>query len=97
MKTIAKFSFLLITSAVLSACGGGGGAGAPTPNAGTSAAAPAPIAPVPGTTVVTAPLLGTYAAGSEQANVFALLNQERSSCGFGALQQDSRLDRTLTP
>lgn len=94
MKTIAQFSFLLITAAVLAACGGGGGADAPTSNAGTSAASPAPIAPAPATTVVGVTLPGTYAVGSEQANVFALLNQERTRCGFGALQQDARLDQS---
>lgn len=96
MKTIAQFSFLLTTVAVLSACGGGGGAAAPTSNTGTSAASPAPIVPVPATTVVMVTLPGTYSVGSEQSNVFALLNQERTRCGFGALQQDARLDRSAS-
>ncbi len=96
MKTTAQ-SFLLITAAaVLSACGGGGGAVAPTSNSGTSAsaAAAAPLPPVPVTTVVTVPTLGTYLAGSEQANVYSLLNAQRIQCGFGALQQDARLDQS---
>lgn len=90
-KTIAQFSFLLLTAAVLSACGGGGAA-APT-NPGTSAASPAPLPAVPATTVVTLPTIGTYAVGSEQANVFSLLN-ERTKCGFGALQQNAQLDQS---
>lgn len=96
MKTIAQFSFLLFTAAALAACGGGGGADAPTSNAGTSAASPAPIAPAPApaTTVVTVPSVGTYLAGSEQANVFNLLNAERSRCGFGVLQQQAQLDQS---
>ena len=93
MKTIAQ-SFLLIAAASLSACGGGGGASAPTSNPGTSAAAPAPLPPVPVTTVVTVPTIGTYTVGSEQANVFNLLNAERSRCGFGLLQQNAQLDQS---
>ena len=93
MKTIAQ-SFLFIAAASLSACGGGGGASAPTSNPGTSAAAPAPLPPVPVTTVVTVPTIGTYTVGSEQANVFNLLNAERSRCGFGSLQQNAQLDQS---
>ena len=87
MKTIAQ-SFLLIAAAALSACGGGGGAGSPT-SPGTSAASPALA-----TTVVTVPTPGIYLAGSEQANVYSLLNAERTRCGFGALQQQAQLDQS---
>lgn len=94
MKTIAQFYFLLSAAAALtlSACGGGGGAASPATGAGTSAAAP--TAPVPSTTTVGVTLPGTYLSGSEQSNVFTLLNQERTRCGFGALQQDVRLDQS---
>jgi hypothetical protein len=37
---------------------------------------------------------GSYAAGSEQANVYSLLNSEGTRCGFGALQQDAKLDQS---
>ena len=86
MKSIAKFSVLLIAAAVLSACGGGGGAGAPAPATATGAAAPAPI------TLPSAPVAAGYAAGSQQGEAFALLNSERVKCGFGSLAKSAALD-----
>lgn len=93
MKNAAhKLTLLITIAAALTACGGGGGADAPTTN-NPGAASPAP-APTPA--VVAAPVAAPalYAPGSEEANAFALLNQERTQCGFGALQQDSRLDKS---
>ena len=86
MKSIAKFSVLLIAAAVLSACGGGGGAGAPATATATGAAAPAPI------TLPSAPVAAGYAAGSQQGEAFALLNSERVKCGFGSLAKSAALD-----
>jgi uncharacterized protein YkwD len=77
--TIAQFSFLLMTSAALAACGGGGGAAAP-------AAVTVPAAP--------ATVTAGYAAGSQQGEAFALLNAERSKCGFGTLNQSAALDKS---
>jgi uncharacterized protein YkwD len=90
MKHAAQFTFLLTVAAALTACGGGGGAVAPTQD-NPGAASPAP-AQTPA--VVAAPVPATYAAGTEEASVFALLNQERVQCGFGALKQDARLDQS---
>lgn len=69
--------------ALLAACGGGG-----TDTTGTQPTAPPPAVSSMVTTV-TAP---TYIAGSEELAAFNRLNAERLRCGFGALQQDSRLD-----
>ena len=87
MKSIAQFSFLLITAAALAACGGGGGA----PANATGAASPAPAAvTVP---AAPAPVATGYAANSQQGEAFALLNAERTKCGFGALIQNAALDK----
>lgn len=70
--------------AALAACGGGGDGPAPV------AQAPAPVAAQPG--VVTDVPLPSYTSGSEELTAFNLLNQERSSCGFGKLAQNTQLD-----
>lgn len=88
MKSIATFSILLSVSAALSACGGGGGA---TPATAPGAAAPAPVAVA--APAAPAPVAAGYAAGSQQGEAFALLNAERSKCGFGTLNQSAALDR----
>ena len=85
MKTIpqlSQLSFLLIATALLAACGGGGG-GAPATVLVTVPAALAPEAAAP-----------AYSAGSEESNTLALLNQERSNCGFGLLKQNAKLDQS---
>jgi hypothetical protein len=96
MKTATRkltLFLLTIAAAALTACGGGGGgAVAPTTN-NPGAASPAP-AQTPA--VVAAPGPATYAAGTEEANVFALLNQDRVRCSFGALKQDTRLDNSAS-
>ena len=81
MKTTARFSFLLITAAVLAACGGGADAPATVPVTVPAALAPEAAAPA-------------YSAGSEESNTLALLNQERGRCGFGLLKQNSKLDQS---
>jgi uncharacterized protein YkwD len=84
MKTSSTYLVLVIAAAALTACGGGGSA-APTTAAAAGAASPAPVA------VPAAP--PTYAAGTEVAQAFALLNSERVACGFGALRQNVKLDQ----
>lgn len=81
MKTTARFSFLLITAAVLAACGGGADAPATVPVTVPAALAPEAAAPA-------------YSAGSEESNTLALLNQERGHCGFGLLKQNAKLDQS---
>lgn len=100
MKTTTKFLILAGLTTALAACGGGG-SGTATPAASSqtaSVAAPTPVAPTPDpvATVVTTAALSTYQAGSEQANVFALLNAERGRCGFGLLTQSAQLDQAAT-
>src|SRR4051812_39176785 len=80
----------------LTACGGGGGGG----RDGAAAADPAPVAPVAKTPDVppVAPEAvgewptGTYAAGSAEQAAWNVLQASRSQCGFGVLEQDTRLD-----
>ena len=88
--------FALALAASLAACGGGGSsAPASSSPAPTPAAVPTPSpAPAPATNPdlvlsVTAP---TYSAGSVERGAWSVLMDERSACGFGLVQQDSRLD-----
>lgn len=88
-------SVALAATLALAACGGGGsGSSAVGVMPPAPAPAPAPPAPAPATnpdlvTLVTPP---TYAAGTVEKGAWAVLNRERQACGFGLLQQDSRLD-----
>ena len=75
----------LITGAfaalVLSGCGGG---------SEDDASAPQSAGP---SSIVADPAPGTgYPAGPEEAAAFALLNAERSHCGFGTVAQNAQLD-----
>lgn len=46
------------------------------------------------TSIVTTIQASTYPANSEELAAFNLLNQERAFCGFGKLEQDTRLDQS---
>lgn len=90
-----------VAVAALTACGGGGGdsSSAPPAPAPTPAPAPAPgpaRAPAPAPAVnpdlVTSVTPPTYAAGTAEKGGWDLLMAQRSSCSFGLLQQDARLD-----
>lgn len=76
---------LFILLPILAACGGGGDGAAPV----AQTPAPAPVAQ-PG--VVTDVATPSYTSGTEELAAFNLLNQERSSCGFGKLAQNTKLD-----
>lgn len=83
-----KLALLVLTLASLSACGGGsGGDTAPATSVGVV------VAPVVVSTIVATAPAPTYAAGSEELAAFNKLNAERTSCGFGALAQNSALDK----
>ncbi len=86
--TLTNIVYSIAAAASLAACGGGGSAGAPTTSQG--AATPAPLV---ATIVATMPT-ATYTLGGEEAAAFALLNAERSSCGFGLLAQSPKLDQS---
>ncbi len=95
----------LLATAILTACGGGGGTstGSASPTAtsyfGTcgasstvsQAAAQALCVPV-SVPIVTSIPATTYAAGSQEKLAFDYLNNARSTCGFGLLAQDTKLD-----
>lgn len=75
-----------LAAAVLSACGGGGDAMI------VSIVPPVPVVVTPPSMVMNVPD-ATYAMDSEEAKAFALLNAERSHCGFGKLAQNVKLDQ----
>lgn len=79
---------LVLSSLLLSACGGGGSSG--------SDAGPAPL---PAPTTATVPYLdsipvpaSTYASGSAELGGWTVLQQARMACGFGQLTQNAQLD-----
>ncbi len=69
----------------------------PTAAPAPTIAPPAPVAsPAPAaasTAIVTSVPAASYAAGSQEAAAYALINQERSRCGFGQLAQNLALDK----
>ena len=105
MKTsnLAHLFLTVALAATLAACGGGGsdssspstvpvGATPPAP-APAPGAAPTP-SPAPATNPdlvlsVTAP---TYSTGSVERGAWSVLMDERAACGFGLVQQETRLD-----
>ena len=89
--------------ALLTACGGGGGgSNSTTPSANDIAAlGSATVASTTTTTlstsllssiVTTQPPSTTYAPNSYESKAFDLLNHERSSCGYGYLNQNENID-----
>lgn len=88
--TLINIVYCVTAAATLTACGGGGGAVAPTTSQVVVAATPAALVATVVTTVGTA----TYSVASEEAAAFALLNAERSNCGFGLLAQNLKLDQS---
>lgn len=89
--TLASTTLTVAAAIMLTACGGGGGDDA-------SESPGAPSTPAPSSTLTEIPMLmavgiNTYPIGSDEANGFANLNRARTECGFGALTQDTRLDR----
>ena len=92
------FSTTLIFAAVctLAACGGGGGGGSneSTPVAQTPDTPSTPVEPVQtGSTLQTSAPATTYAQGSAELAAFNYLQNVRTSCGFGAVHQNVKLDQ----
>ncbi|TAL65671.1 MAG: CAP domain-containing protein [Burkholderiaceae bacterium] len=79
---------MLASTLGLAGCGGGGGGGAST---GASSAAPATNTDS-NTTSPTIAAAG-YAAGSPQAQIYTLVNNERVACGFGSISESTALDQ----
>ena len=77
-----KSFVLIIVAATLAACGGGGEPAPTTPDPTT------PSGVAPKVTTVPNP---TYTG--EELAAFTALNNARSTCGFGLLKQDTRLDQ----
>ena len=94
MKSTASFHIVRMTTlalaAALTACGGDGG---------SDATSTAPVTPqaqeaiVPLVKFVAAP---TYTVGSQELDIFNLINAERDRCGFGKLAQDASLDKSAS-
>lgn len=84
-----KIIFIGASAAFLMAgCGGGGG--------GDTISSPVPL-PTPVTigesTIVSEITASDYGAGSAKEGAYIYINAQRVACGFGALQQNARLDR----
>ena len=71
---------------MLAACGGGGDDPSATPTIPGGS-------PSDDSSMVSGIITPSYAAGSEELAAFNRLNNERGSCGFGTLKQDTRLDQ----
>ncbi len=99
-----KLPITLLATAILTACGGGGGTATITPPvtstfygtcgaSSTVSQAAAQALCVPASVpIVTSIPATTYAAGSQEKAAFDYLNNARSTCGFGLLAQDTKLD-----
>lgn len=81
---LGSMAATLIAAGALVGCGGGGG---PSPSTNTAAQ---PTSPVVASNLVLSVPTATYAG--ETAKAYALLNAERSACGFGLLTQNAQLD-----
>jgi hypothetical protein len=91
-----RWSVVAALSLAVTACGGGGSDGGGPPEPGSSPAPTVPSPPPPAAAVnpdlVTDVAPATYAAGSVERGAWDLLQSQRRACGFGLLNQDTRLD-----
>lgn len=90
MKALSR-TLICAAAGMLVACGGGGGGG----NSGTSAPvadAPADVPEPLGGTLQTTTAASSYPAGSGEQAAFNYLQGVRTGCGFGALNQNAKLD-----
>lgn len=79
----------IATLLTLAACGGGGGDSSPSaPGGGSSSGGSTPPPSASGGDVSPA----QYAAGSAQKAIFDTINQQRQTCGFSALTENTLLD-----
>lgn len=86
MQHMTRLAAAASLTALLAACGGGGGETSTTPAVPPISSR---LVEVPAQTTAT----NAHPLGSQEAEAFARLNRARTECGFGALQQDARLDK----
>jgi hypothetical protein len=85
MNPIFNGSLAVVAALLLAACGGGGG--------GTSTTtSPPPADPFVPSTITAATVSPTYPDGSEELTAYNTLNNARTRCGFGGLNQNTQLD-----
>lgn len=86
---------MIAVSAIVAGCGGGGDA-TTSSNSG-STTSPSPSIPAISFGLTEIPLqtsaVNVHPLGSQEADAFDRLNRARTECGFGALTQDTRLDK----
>lgn len=84
MKNAVAFT-AVVAALILTACGGGGGSSTPAgQNNNQTQTQPS--------TIVTTANPANYGAGTQQRNAFDYLQGQRSTCGFGLLEQSAQLD-----
>lgn len=93
MKALSK-ALICAAAGLLAACGGGGGgdSGASAPVAQAPDDPAPPLAQPVGGTLQTTAAAPTYPAGSGEQAAFNYLQDVRMGCGFGALNQNAKLD-----
>ncbi|WP_183027867.1 hypothetical protein [Variovorax sp. UMC13] len=94
MKVLST-SLICATAAMLAACGGGGGGGGDVVGASNSppaAQAQDDLPPPLGGTLQATAAAPTYPSGSGELAAFNQLQKVRTGCGFGALNQNAKLD-----
>lgn len=94
-RNLARLAGICALVGMVAACGGGGGsadpvAAAPTPTPAPPNSGSPPAATNPDLVTVVQP--ATYAAGTAEKGAWDLLLSQRGACGFGLLNQDTRLD-----
>jgi uncharacterized protein YkwD len=88
MSKILSAAVCACLALLLTACGGGGGGGSGTGSTTT----PTPSDPFIPSTITVATVLPTYPGGSEELAAYNTLNNARTTCGFGGLNQNTQLD-----
>lgn len=92
---LARLAGVCALVATIAACGGGGGTADPVAAPTTPTPAPPSSGSPPTATnpdLVTTVQPATYAAGTAEKGAWDLLLSQRAACGFGLLNQDTRLD-----
>lgn len=94
MKTL-KVIAAVAASFTLFACGGGGGGGSDTNSGNGNTTPPVTEVPKPGNNYPIETTPANYAE-SNRADIYAVVNNFRTTCGFGSIKQNSLLDTAAT-